>query len=90
MTAIQNSGKHQSSLELIESVLLPRHSSPLQGGSTVRIFHKDVEAYLVAEGMYGEPISEEGQFLQRLGYVNIQCCVIITTRKGTITQISTF
>ena len=31
-----------------------------QGGSVIRLFHKDLEAYLVAEGVYGEEPMENG------------------------------
>ena len=31
-----------------------------QGGSVVRIFHKDLEAFLVAEGVFGSQPTENG------------------------------
>ena len=31
----------------------------MQGGCAVRLYHKDLEAYLVAEGLFGEVPTEE-------------------------------
>ena len=33
----------------------------LQGGSVLRLFHKELEAYLVAEGLFDEEITEDGK-----------------------------
>ena len=33
----------------------------LQGGSAIRLFHKELEAYLVAEGLFDEEITEDGR-----------------------------
>ena len=33
----------------------------LQGGSVLRMFHKELEAYLVAEGLFDEEITEDGE-----------------------------
>jgi len=33
----------------------------LQGGSIIRLFHKELEAFLVAEGLFNDEISEDGQ-----------------------------
>jgi hypothetical protein len=33
----------------------------LQGGEFVQLFHKDLEAYLVAEGIFDGTISETGE-----------------------------
>ena len=32
----------------------------LQGGSVIRLFHKELEAYLVAEGLFDDEITEDG------------------------------
>jgi inositol 1,4,5-triphosphate receptor type 1 len=32
----------------------------LQGGSCIRLFHKELEAYLVAEGLFDEEVTEDG------------------------------
>lgn len=34
--------------------------SILQGGSVVRLFHKELEAYIVAEGLFNEEVTEDG------------------------------
>jgi len=34
----------------------------LQGGSIIRLFHKELEALLVAEGLFDDEISEDGPF----------------------------
>ena len=39
----------------------------LQCGSCIRLFHKDLEAYLVAEGLHEEKLTETGK--QRLQYI---------------------
>ena len=31
-----------------------------QGGSVIRLFHKELEAYLVAEGLFDDVITEDG------------------------------
>jgi len=31
-----------------------------QGGSVLRLFHKELEAYLVAEGLFDDEITEDG------------------------------
>jgi inositol 1,4,5-triphosphate receptor type 1 len=33
----------------------------LQGGSAIRLFHKELEAYLVAEGLFSEEVTEGGE-----------------------------
>jgi len=32
----------------------------LQGGCVLRLFHKELEAYLVAEGLFDDEITEDG------------------------------
>ena len=34
-----------------------------QGGSIIRLFHKELEALLVAEGLFDDEISEDGECL---------------------------
>jgi inositol 1,4,5-triphosphate receptor type 1 len=33
----------------------------VQGGSVIRLFHKELEAYLVAEGLFEEEVTEDGK-----------------------------
>ena len=33
----------------------------MQGGSVMRLFHKELEAYLVAEGLFDDEITEDGK-----------------------------
>ena len=35
-----------------------------QGGSVIRLFHKELEAYLVAEGLFDEGVTEDGAYIQ--------------------------
>ena len=39
----------------------------LQGGSIIRLFHKELEAFVVAEGLFDDEISEDGR-----------CSVVVT------------
>ena len=32
-----------------------------QGGTVIRLFHKEMEAYLVAEGVFDEELTEDGR-----------------------------
>ena len=32
----------------------------LQGGSIIRLFHKELEAYMVAEGLFNDEVTEDG------------------------------
>lgn len=32
----------------------------IQGGSVVRLFHKELEAYMVAEGLFDDEVTEDG------------------------------
>jgi hypothetical protein len=34
--------------------------SSLQGGSIIRLFHKELEAYMVAEGLFDDEVTEDG------------------------------
>lgn len=36
-------------------------NGPLQGGSVIRLFHKELEAYLVAEGLFEDCVTEDGK-----------------------------
>ena len=33
----------------------------IQGGSVIRLFHKELEAYLVAEGLFDDDVTEDGE-----------------------------
>lgn len=33
-----------------------------QGGSVMRLFHKELEAYLVAEGLFDDCVTEDGKY----------------------------
>jgi len=33
-----------------------------QGGSVIRLFHKELEALLVAEGLFDDEVTEDGQW----------------------------
>jgi hypothetical protein len=37
-----------------------RFTVSFQGGSIIRLFHKELEAFLVAEGLFDDEISEDG------------------------------
>lgn len=37
-----------------------------QGLSVVQLFHKDVEGYLSAEGIYGESVQENGEIMYKI------------------------
>jgi len=43
----------------------------LQGGSIIRLFHKELEALLVAEGLFDDEISEDGKFFVVWHFCNI-------------------
>lgn len=32
----------------------------LQGGSVIRLFHKELEAFVVAEGLFDDEVTEDG------------------------------
>ena len=34
----------------------------LQGGSIIRLFHKELEAYMVAEGLFDDEVTEDGTY----------------------------
>lgn len=36
-----------------------------QGGALIRLFHKELEAYLVAEGLFDEEVTEDGKVNRR-------------------------
>jgi len=40
----------------------------MQGGSIIRLFHKELEAFLVAEGLFDDEISEDGVTLSLLTF----------------------
>lgn len=35
----------------------------LRAGQPIRLFHKEIEAYLVAEGLFGDEVIEDGKQL---------------------------
>lgn len=41
--------------------VLPFLCTYIQGGSVIRLFHKELEAYLVAEGLFDEVVTEDGE-----------------------------
>jgi len=41
----------------------------LQGGMTVQLCHKVLEAYLVADGLFDYELAEDGEFAQALNMV---------------------
>ena len=43
----------------------------LRGGQPIRLFHKEIEAYLVAEGLFDDETTEEGQVMEHLIALNI-------------------
>ena len=36
-----------------------------QAGVPIRLFHKEIEAYLVAEGLFADELTEEGVYSSR-------------------------
>ena len=40
-----------------------------QGGSAIRLFHKEMEAYVVAEGVFDEELTEDGKNTLRSTYL---------------------
>ena len=36
-----------------------------QGGSVIRLFHKELEAYMVGEGLFDDEVTEDGEALGR-------------------------
>lgn len=49
----------------------------MQGGQAIRCFHKELEAYLVAEGLFDEQITEDGGCAYTLDHVIINQCIIL-------------
>ena len=45
-----------------------------QGGCAVRLFHKELEAYLVAEGLFDEGFVEDGRYIIALIFcIQLRC-----------------
>jgi len=42
-----------------------------QGGSIIRLFHKELEALLVAEGLFNDEISEDGSSCHPLTLITV-------------------
>ncbi|KAL4233979.1 hypothetical protein ACF0H5_005634 [Mactra antiquata] len=63
-----NLGVERSGFTLIRYQKRPAEDtlSFVRGGSVVRLFHKELEAYLVAEGLYGEESTEDVHFRIRI------------------------
>jgi len=40
----------------------------LQGGSVIRMFHKELEAYIVAEGLFDDDITEDGRYQRQYSF----------------------
>ncbi|VDI71716.1 Hypothetical predicted protein [Mytilus galloprovincialis] len=45
---------------------IPEHDPYVRGGSCIRLFHKELEAYLVAEGLFDEEVTEDVHFRIRV------------------------
>ncbi|XP_021341779.1 inositol 1,4,5-trisphosphate receptor type 2-like [Mizuhopecten yessoensis] len=45
---------------------IPEHDPYVRGGSAIRLFHKELEAYLVAEGLFDEEVTEDVHFRIRV------------------------
>jgi len=43
----------------------------MQGGSIIRLFHKELEAFLVAEGLFDDEISEDGPLCYLLSLLTV-------------------
>ncbi|KAK7114914.1 hypothetical protein V1264_000891 [Littorina saxatilis] len=58
-----NLGVERSSFTLIGSYReTPDQNRFVRGGSVIRLFHKELEAYLVAEGLFDEVVTEDVHF----------------------------
>lgn len=33
----------------------------MKGGSVIRLFHKELEAYVIAQGLFGQEVTENGK-----------------------------
>lgn len=51
---------HKKGFQYLLNELL---TSLFQGGSVIRLFHKELEAYLVAEGLFDDSVTEDGKTL---------------------------
>ena len=47
--------------QLLDTALYKNISFYFQGGSVIRMFHKELEAYIVAEGLFDDDITEDGK-----------------------------
>lgn len=47
-----------------------------QGGSVIRLFHKELEAYMVAEGLFDDEVTEDGKCSTAAGPIIVQTCFI--------------
>ncbi|KAK3085572.1 hypothetical protein FSP39_005468 [Pinctada imbricata] len=62
-----NLGVERSSFTLIGSYReLPEQDRFVRGGSVLRLFHKELEAYLVAEGLFDDCVTEDVHFRIRV------------------------
>ena len=48
------------------SYLLDNIITLFQGGSIIRLFHKELEAYMVAEGLFDDEVTEDGTYNSHL------------------------
>lgn len=37
----------------------------LRAGQPIRLFHKEIEAYMVAEGLFDDEVTEDGKYPQK-------------------------
>ena len=47
--------------QLLDTALYKNIPFYFQGGSVIRMFHKELEAYIVAEGLFDDDITEDGK-----------------------------
>ncbi|KAK3086885.1 hypothetical protein FSP39_024881 [Pinctada imbricata] len=57
---------------------IQEHDPYVRGGSVIRLFHKELEAYMVAEGLFDDEVTEDGDILRWEQQVRLRH---MTTRK---------
>lgn len=48
----------------------------------IRLFHKELEAYLVAEGLFDEGVTEDGETLSLLVGPHVWCSILLRYCRG--------